>query len=68
MTRVRHLSGIPHGYDIDSMSAQLIAHPSDYLYAAFTLPGGLLLNYGAAEPVLETRRGRCAGYRPGVRL
>jgi len=38
------------------MNAQLIADPANYFIWAFTLPGGLPLRYGAAEPVLETRR------------
>ena len=40
------------------MNAQLISDPADYFIWAFTLLGGLPLRYGAAEPVLETRRSK----------
>jgi hypothetical protein len=55
-SRGRHLPGIPHGNEIDSLNAQLIADPSDYFIRRSPCLVALRLSYGAAEPVLETRR------------
>jgi hypothetical protein len=52
----------------NSMNVQLISEPADYFIWAFTLLGGLPLRYGAAEPVLETRRAHARISAGGERL